>query len=477
MNLMTDIIGSHLVAEPSQLISMTESVCPICLARLPAARVLQDEDVYLHKTCPEHGEFRTILWRGQPRYTDWSRPKLPSHPANPSTPIDKGCPFDCGLCAEHRQQTCTALLEVTQRCDMRCRYCYAGAGEVTTADPSLRTIEDWYRRLLDAGGPYNIQLSGGEPTLRDDLPEIIAIGRSLGFQFIQINTNGLRLGRDAGYVKRLKEAGLSSVFLQFDGTRDDILEKIRGVKQPSKWLLERKRAAIGHCADNNLGVVLVPVLIPGVNISNIGALIDYAVSLFPTVRGVHFQPVSYFGRFPQAPLDADRITIPEVMRAIEAQTCGKIKASNFTTSGCENALCSLHGNFVVMPDGALHPWIQQQQQTSCCAPQPAAIGAAKTRQFVAQYWTADKNIVSVDDIGSTAFGEWDVFLARTRTHTFCISGMAFQDAWNLDLERLRDCCIHIVSPDGRIIPFCAYNLTDQSGRSLYRAHAVADDLS
>jgi hypothetical protein len=160
------------------------------------------------------------------------------------------------------------------------------------------------------------------------------------------------------------------------------------------------------------------------------------------------------------------------MRALEAQTRGRIKVENFTTSGCENALCSLHGNFVVMPNGDLRPWTQQSTASCCtpqnCSPQPAEIGAAKTRNFVATYWSSTANVVSPDSIGSSPFGEWDVFLARTKTHTFCISGMAFQDAWNLDLDRLRDCCIHTISPDGRLIPFCAYNLTDRHGRSLYR---------
>ncbi|MCC7447686.1 MAG: radical SAM protein [Anaerolineae bacterium] len=450
--------------DDTQVISTTESVCPVCLARLPAQRVVQGDDVYLCKTCPEHGDFQTILWRGQPAYTDWVRPKIPAYPAHPFTAVDRGCPFDCGLCADHRQQTCTALLEVTQRCDLRCPYCFASAGEYAAPDPDLRQIEGWYRRLLDAGGPYNIQLSGGEPTVRDDLPDIIALGRSLGFSFIQLNTNGLRLGRDADYVKRLKDAGLASVFLQFDGTTDDILQAMRGVRQ-----LERKRAAIAYCANHDLGVVLVPTLVPGVNTSNIGTIIDFALALFPAVRGVHFQPVSYFGRYPQPPADADRITIPEVIRAIEDQTCGLMKVENFTTSGCENALCSLHGNFVVMPNGTLRPWTKQQQQkAACCTPQSAAAGAAKTRQFVAQHWAASPNVVSIDSIGAPGLGEWDVFLARTKTHTFCVSGMAFQDAWNLDLDRLRDCCIHTMSPDGRLIPFCAYNLTDQAGRALYR---------
>jgi uncharacterized radical SAM superfamily Fe-S cluster-containing enzyme len=442
----------------------TESVCPECLARIPAMRVAEGDDVYLEKQCPDHGAFRTIVWRGHPAYAGWARPKIPAYPANPFTPIAQGCPFDCGLCSDHRQQTCTALLEVTQRCDLRCAYCFASAGDDDATDRDLKTIEGWFRRLLDAGGPYNVQLSGGEPTQRDDLPDIVALGMSLGFSFIQLNTNGLRLARDAEYVRRLKRAGLSSVFLQFDGTRDDISAAMRGVK-----LLARKQTAIERCAENDLGVVLVPTLVPGVNVDDIGAILDFALRHFPAVRGVHFQPVSYFGRYPQPPADADRITIPEVIQAVDAQTGGRFPAGAFTTSGCENALCSLHGNFVVMPDGDVRPWTRHTAACEC-APIQAEVGAAKTRAFVAQYWSTGGEVVALDDIDVGGFGEWDVFLSRARTHTFCISGMAFQDAWNLDLDRLRDCCIHTVSPDGRLIPFCAYNLTDRQGRSLYRNH-------
>ena len=201
-----------------RLLSATESVRPECLARIPARRVLRDGDVYLRKTCPAHGEFQAVVWRGEPVYTSWVRPKIPAYPQQPLTAVEQGCPFDCGLCPEHRQHTCTALLEITQRCDLDCAFCFARSGADAEPDPGIEVVEGWYRRLLDAGGPYNVQLSGGEPCLRDDLPEIVSLGRSLGFGFIQVNTNGLRLARDPDYVQRLRQAGLASVFLQFDGT-------------------------------------------------------------------------------------------------------------------------------------------------------------------------------------------------------------------------------------------------------------------
>ncbi|NTU84790.1 MAG: radical SAM protein, partial [Chloroflexales bacterium] len=132
----------------------------------------------------------------------------------------------------------------------------------------------------------------------------------------------------------------------------------------------------------------------------------------------------------------------------------------------EHAMCSFHGNFVLLPDGRLPP-LTRHKAPGCCAPAPAEEGARRSRAFVAAHWSAPTIALSEPGPGPS-FGEWDLFLARAKTHTFCVSGMAFQDAWTLDLERLRLCYIHEVSPDALIVPFCAYNLTAQDGRSLYR---------
>jgi uncharacterized radical SAM superfamily Fe-S cluster-containing enzyme len=455
-----------------QILSETESVCPECLARIPATRVARGDDVYLKKTCPEHGDCSAVIWRGLPAYASWVRPKLPSYPDHPFTTVDRGCPFDCGLCPDHRQQSCCVLFEVTQRCDLHCPVCFADVGDHPTPDPGWHEIEGWYRRLLEAGGPFNIQLSGGEPCLRDDLPDIIALGRSLGFSFFQVNTNGLRLSRDVDYLKRLKEAGLSTVFLQFDGVCDCIHEKLRG-----RQLAAQKQAAIESCAEQHLGVVLVPTLVPGINADDIGGIIEFGVRHAPTVRGVHVQPISYFGRYPHPPRDADRITIPEIIRAIEAQTGGALKRESFCPPGGENALCSFHGNFVLMPDSQLVPLTKHSPETGCCCKTTQAKqGAAQSREFVARKWSLSDNVIERRPAGEPSLGEWDEFLARAQTHTFCISGMAFQDAWTLDLERLRDCYIHTVSPSSKLVPFCAYNLTDQHGHSLYRPLSVQNHL-
>lgn len=461
------------MSEQEDVLAETESLCPDCLRRIPAKRVAQGEHVFLEKVCPEHGSCRTKIWQGEPSFQSWARPKIPGTIKVPFTEVSRGCPFDCGLCPDHRQHTCTAVLEVTSRCNLNCTFCFADAGGSNT-DPDIDTIRSWYQRLLDAGGPYNIQLSGGEPTLRDDLPELVALGRSMGFGFIQLNTNGLRLSREPEFLEALKQAGLSSVFLQFDGTEPEIHRKMRGGD-----FLEEKLEAVRLCGELGIGVILVPTVVPGINDHNLGNIIDLALDFLPVVRGVHFQPVSYFGRFPQPPSDRMRITLPEVISRIEQQTDGRIKAEHFRPPGCENALCSFHGNFILMPGGELMSTTRHDQarEKGCCGPpERAEEGARKTRNFVSNRWSALQTSLKQQECSSKCscaeqkvqLDSMDLFLERAKTHTLCISGMAFQDVWNIDLERLKDCCIHTVAPDGKIIPFCAYNLTDSQGRAIYR---------
>lgn len=445
-----------------KILGQTESICPICLKRIPAQRVSSGETVWLKKSCPEHGAFKTVIWRGTPDFSAWLVPQQLVHSHTSLTQVDAGCPYDCGLCPEHEQGSCCVQIEVTARCNLGCPYCFAGAGK-DKKEPSLETIKGWLEQIMAFSGPCNIQLSGGEPTLRDDLPEIIRAGRARGFHFFQLNTNGLRLATDPGFVRELQAAGLSTVFLQFDGTEDDIYIKLRG-----RPLFAVKKRALAHCAEANLGVILVPTLVPGVNIHNIGTLIRFGLQNLPTVRGVHFQPVSYFGRYPQRPDNRWRITLPEVMRALEEQTGGIIKVENLVSPQANHRLCSFHGDFVFLPEGKLQP-LTFPGSSSCCSPGGNEAGTAvKARQFIARRWATASSRLKTCQEEAGAINSWEAFLERVKTHSFTVTAMAFQDVWNLDLTRLRRCYLHVFSPAGRLIPFCAYNLTDVQGRPLYR---------
>ncbi|ABK99547.1 Radical SAM domain protein [Pelobacter propionicus DSM 2379] len=434
------------------------SLCPHCLKRIPAERVREGDNIYLVKTCPEHGEFTTLIWRGTPSLEGWGRAKAAVHTTVPHAGEGRGCPFDCGICSEHRQQSCTVLIEVTGRCNLRCPFCFADSGDDSGPDPSPADLAWRFLNALRKSGPHNIvQISGGEPTVRDDLPEIISLGRTIGFPFIQLNTNGVRLAAEPGYAVKLKEAGLFSVFLQFDGTQDRIYRTIRG-----RALLEEKMRAIQQCSSAGLGIVLVPTIVKGVNDGDIGAILRLALELAPAVRGVHFQPAAYFGRHLTPPPAEERLTLPDLMRAIQQQTDGLIRADHFIPPGCEHPLCSFHGNFLRQEDGSLKPLSRQAVDCSR-GDQQENWGTGKAVSYVVNQWAAPKPASCCP-----ARDSLDAFLENHRSNTFAISAMAFQDVWSLDLERVQECCIHVAAPDGRMIPFCLYNLTSSDGTPLYR---------
>ena len=193
----------------------TKSVCPICMKVLTAKKCIGEDGIYLVKECDIHGKFQTLIWEGTAaEYLSWGRENLSAEtPVNPKIK-EKSCPDNCGLCEEHERKGCCMILEVTKRCNMHCPVCFASAGEcLENGDLSIDEIEKQYDFLMDHGGPFNIQLSGGEPTMREDLPEIIHMGSEKGFTFFQLNTNGIRLAQEAGYARKLKKAGLNTVFL------------------------------------------------------------------------------------------------------------------------------------------------------------------------------------------------------------------------------------------------------------------------
>jgi hypothetical protein len=446
----------------------TESLCPVCLRRVPARREIRGDDGFLVKHCPDHGSFQTRFWHGPPGPADWSRPKVPGAPPPNHTATDRGCPFDCGLCPDHGQHTCTAVFEVTGRCDLGCPVCFAGSGREAGPDPDLDTLTRRFADAFAATGPANVQLSGGEPTLRRDLPEIAGLARRAGFGFIQVNTNGLALAEDPALAQRLADAGVDSVFLQCDGVSDDVHRALRG-----RDLGRRKLAAMDLCAAAGIGVVLVPTLVPGINDGQIGALVRLAVSRAPAVRGIHFQPAGSFGRYPWAGGDAARFTLPELMTALEGQTGGMIRAADLHPPCCEHSLCSFSATYVLDGEGGLGPvWTGDG---SCCPPKstPAAPiraddGSRQAKAFVARQWGPPAAPVAAAQAAGPA-DDFARFLAQASpAKRFSVSAMAFQDAWTLDLERVRGCCIHVAGDAGRLVPFCLYNLTAADGRPLYR---------
>lgn len=440
----------------SNVVHKTWSLCPDCLTRLPATIVEQENEILLQKTCPTHGRFSTPIWRGTPDFTGWSRPKTP-YLGGMRLEGQKGCPYDCGLCQNHNQRTCTALVEVTERCNLGCPVCFASSEKCVDAcadEPDLDELEKMFTTIYQQTGGCNLQLSGGEPSLRNDLPEIIERARKCGFTFIQLNSNGIRLANEPEFVQKLARAGLSSVFLQFDGLDDEVYHAIRGRK-----LFEIKNLAIKNISKTDIGIVLVPTLVAGINTKQVWNIVQFGLDHAPHIRGVHFQPMSFFGRYPEKFVPR-HVTLPEVMTGLSLQSADKVRVEDFVPPGCEHSLCSFSAKYLQQKDGSL----KRLGSNSCdCTPQPALQGAIQSIAQTARQWSGTPKAEE-----QAPQNDLDAFLARAKSHSFSISAMAFQDCWNIDLERVRACCIHVATRDRRLIPFCSYNLTSRQGASLYR---------
>lgn len=409
-----------------KILFSTASVCPVCKKRVPASYMQYDDVVQLKQYCPEHGTFSADVWRGE-GFLDWCGDWRPETERQPD------CPTKCGICEQHQNQTCCALLDITERCNLHCSFCFAdgGKGSDMPYEDVCRALDDMY-----AKGLRFIHLSGGEPTVHPDLIEIVAYAKKKGFSYIQLNTNGLRLAEDASYARQLLEAGLSCVFLQFDGTNDDIFTKIRG-----EALLERKKQAIWNCDQAELGVVLVPTIIPGINDSDIGAVIRFAYAHMPAVRGVHFQPVTYTGRFQTG----EHFTMPEMLDAIEEQTDGMIRRDQILPSACDAPLCGFHVEFQREGDSLVH--LPGSDSGCCCG--SGGSDLVKNQFHVKNRWTRVPG-------GDYAEGSFMKQMKEVSDKSFFVSGMLFQDLRTIDLGRTMHCSVHVYR-DGKVIPFCVYH--------------------
>ncbi len=423
------------------LIKETVSLCPRCLKQIPARIEEVNSEIYMNKRCPEHGEFQTVIWRdNKENYLQWleyggGESFLSSEIQSDS---GSGCPHDCGLCEDHRQEICSAAIMVTNRCNLNCPVCFTRSPEEHYYEPDLNSIRSMYEFYLNScGEPYPVELCGGEPTVRDDLPQIIALGKQLGFDYIQLNTNGIRIAQDQEYLHKLKNAGLTTVYLGLDGISEEPYKYSSGYYL-AKSILSYKLQAIKNCAEAGLAVILVPCVIPGVNDSQLGEIIRLAKKWMPAVKGVHFQPISYFGNYPVEPQNKDRITIPEVLRAIEEQTGGEVKRDHFLPTGCEHPQCSFNGFFMMAKNGKLQALTKYQKREK-----RESEPAKKTRRFTKTQWIYNERM------------------------SLTIGGMAFQDAWNVDLERLKRCIIHIICSNQKFVPLCAKYLTGENGKKIY----------
>ncbi|NLZ92070.1 MAG: radical SAM protein [Clostridiales bacterium] len=433
----------------------TESLCPECLNKIPAVYERDNNKVYLKKACKDHGDYRVLVWSDANQYLSWSEQSVHAQKVRGGYGVKRGCPFDCGLCRDHEGRTCTAVLEITYRCNMECRVCFADTKKASY-EPPLNKVMEMYRAAYQNGGHCSIQLSGGEPTLREDLADILKMGKGLGFTHIQVNTNGIKIAQSKEYLQSLKDAGADLIYLQFDGTKDEIYKEIRG---RSMW--EIKQQAVENCEKVGIGIILVPTIIRKINDHNIGDIIQFAKEHMPTVKGVHFQPVSFFGRFPgKVPKDEDRMNLSDIIFELQKQTKGEISSEHIVPRKRYDPHCAFSSLFYLTEQGKLKALTKENQNMLL---DNKTDFAKKANEFTNAHWRMPK-----EGENKTNGPEMSSFIDRLRNYTLTVTGMGFQDVWNIDIGRLKGCCVHVVTANNRVAPLCAFHVTSTSGVRLYK---------
>jgi uncharacterized radical SAM superfamily Fe-S cluster-containing enzyme len=464
------------------------SVCPECLKRVPM-KIYEDNGViYLEKTCPEHGKFEDVYWGDSELfkwfYEEWYKAKYcGTGLENPHTRPIKGCPYDCGLCTQHKSHTVLGIIDVTNRCNMACPVCFAYAGAVNYVyEPSYEQIVDMIK-LLRSNKPWAcnaLQFSGGEPTIRNDLPNLVSEAKKAGITHVEVNTNGLRLAEDIDYFRRLIDAGVSTLYLQFDGLREEIYKKTRGRTD----LVQVKQKVLENARKIGLdSIVLVVTLAKGVNDKDLGDIICYAVQNHDVVRCVNIQPISMAGRARRDGMRKMRITVPDAIKLIEEQTDGKISQRDWrpvnwpvpVSKGMEIVKNRVYPEFTMHPMCGAATFIVVKEGGEY-EPITRYIDVDKFAEiFWNIYYTGLKGKRTVAKMKMLEFlpmvksplirgllkdvvtrGSYEA-LGKFMRRIVMIGIMHFMDVWNFDLDRVQKCVIHYATPEGKIVPFCTYN--------------------
>lgn len=484
----------------------TESLCPECLKVIKARKFEEEGKVFMDKNCEEHGYFKELISPDVDVYLSMFSYRFGDGQglSNPQVADGKECPTDCGLCNMHHSHTAVANVDLTNRCDMTCPVCFANANAAGyVCEPDLSEIRMMLQNLRDTKPVPTkvVQFSGGEPTEHPQFHKIVAMAKEMGFWQIQVASNGKNFSK-LEFAQKAREAGLHSIYLQFDGVTDDVQWKSRAEK-----VMDFKSRAVENARKVGLRICLVPTVVKGVNDHQIGDIIRFAAINSDVIVGIAFQPVCFTGRINESKRLEKRYTMTHLAKDVESQTNFMKATQDWLPLGCTSPLsklsealsgedamtitchpdCGSGGYLFVEPSerkevtalteffdlksalieiSELAKDLRAKNAKRGRAPGVGLLSRAKMLNVIRKYYNQKKapkgltfmRLLKVMD------GYKDRDLARQDDHqtknaypTLFIAGMHFQDAYNYDVERVKRCVIHYSARDGKIYPFCTYN--------------------
>jgi 7,8-dihydro-6-hydroxymethylpterin dimethyltransferase len=457
--------------EGDWLFKRTTSTCPTCLTLLPADVVVREGRVYFQKRCARCGPSEALVSEDAAYYVRaYSFARAGTEPLRFAAEAKLGCPTDCGTCSDHEQHTCLPIVEITDHCNLECPICIVD-NQYSTHMPVER-----FRAVVDTlvaaeGRCESIAISGGEPTSHPAILELVRVADRPEIGRVVLITNGLRLGRDEAFARALKDSG-AYVALQLDGFDAETHQVLRG-----RDLTSEKDAALDVLRRLEIPTQLIFVAARGVNDHQVGRAVDLLLEE-KHILSLNFQPVAHTGqgggRFVHDPMD--RLTIPGVIAAIEAQTNGRVRKSDFSPLPCSHPQCVSLTYLLRLNDGSFMPFgrfvdfAKHGGLLRSSATLPATAEMHDTlHEIIHDVYAREDEIERGADVLAALRRSLDTMFPDRpvaprdefrigESQAKSIFLHHYMDPHDFDLERLRKCCHHYAQPDGRIMPACGFNL-------------------
>jgi hypothetical protein len=452
----------------------------------------RNDQVFMSKICPTHGECEELYFGSYDMYKKFSTYWVDGKGAHAPNVVmqDKcSCPNNCGLCTNHLSHSGLANIIVTNRCDLTCWYCFFYVKKGLEGAYMYEPTQDQVRAMmktLRAERPIpgnSMQITGGEPMLREDITDLIKIMKEEHVDHIQMNTNGIRHAMDPEAGRDVRMAGCNNLYLSFDGVTARTNPK-------NHWEIPH---ALDTCRKTGTTVVFVPTVIKSINDHELGGIIRYGQKNMDVVHAVNFQPVSLTGRMGKQEREKYRITVPDCIQRIEEQTDGQVTVDDWYPVPSCMPLTNVIEAFSSKPkyELSIHfacgagTYIFEDADTKKFVPMTRFCDlqgmlelfedkSEQIRSGANKYFTMLevvrklKGFIDKDKqpAGLDLAKMFSTILMKRSFDAvggFHVKGlflgmMHFQDKYNEDLERLQRCDIHYTTPDLRVIPFCAFNV-------------------
>lgn len=449
-------------SRPYSFYGQTVSLCETCLRLSPAKIEIDGDKVYYLKRCSEHGVQKTLVSSDAAYFRSCKDYVKPGDlPLTFQSNTHYGCPYDCGLCPDHEQHSCLALIEVNEHCNLSCPVCFAESSPARTTHRTLTEIDAMLETLVASEGvPDLVQISGGEPTIHPQILDILKLAKTKPIRHIMLNTNGIRIARDPEFVAAVADLTPGfEVYLQFDSLRRDALEDLRGAD-----LRRVREDALANLEKAGISTTLVCVVKRGVNEDEIGGIVRHALN-YSCVRGVTFQPVQDAGRNLGFDKNRDRVLLTDIRR--EIGTSGVFDASDVIPLPCNPDQIAigygLRNGREVTPITRLIP--KEQLLGSA----PNAITFEHSPELRNKLFDL-LSLASSGERTKTVLG--DLLCCLPQVEVPCDLGydkifrvviVQFLDRFNFCIAAVKRSCIHFVTPERKIIPFDTYNLFYRNG--------------